>query len=253
MTEIGLWPRRYLASVFVLLVVKSKYFIVLCGFRLLMISPKHIDCPEMSDLVVLAESQSFPEYENGDKISKLHPSPGDQQWQHWLCGMSLNRSLSSARSNSTACAHDDVIKWKHFPRYWPFVRGIHRSPVNSPNKGQWRGALMFSLIYALNKRLGKQSWGWWFETTSRPLWRHCNKYRCRVRKTIQCVEGKLYCHPVYPLHSRHNGRDDVSQITSLTIVYSTVYSGADRGGGGMHRSPMAPVTNGFPSPLTEGQ
>ena len=43
--------------------------------------------------------------------------------------------------------HDDVIKWKHFPRYWPFVRGIHRSPVNSPHKGQWRGALMFSLIY----------------------------------------------------------------------------------------------------------
>ena len=41
--------------------------------------------------------------------------------------------------------HDDVIKWKHFPRYWPFVRGIHRSPVNSPHKGQWRGALMFSL------------------------------------------------------------------------------------------------------------
>ena len=23
--------------------------------------------------------------------------------------------------------HDDVMKWKHFPRYWPFVRGIHRS------------------------------------------------------------------------------------------------------------------------------
>ena len=33
-----------------------------------------------------------------------------------------------------------------FPRYWPFVRGILRSPVNSPHKGQWRGALMFSLI-----------------------------------------------------------------------------------------------------------
>ena len=26
----------------------------------------------------------------------------------------------------------------------------------------------------LNKRLSKQSWGWWFETPSRPLWRHCN-------------------------------------------------------------------------------
>ena len=42
--------------------------------------------------------------------------------------------------------HDDVIKWKHFPRYWPFVPGNHRSPVNSPHKGQWRGALVFSLI-----------------------------------------------------------------------------------------------------------
>ena len=42
--------------------------------------------------------------------------------------------------------HDDVIKWKHFSRYWPFVRGIHRWPVNSPHKGQWRGAFMFSLI-----------------------------------------------------------------------------------------------------------
>ena len=42
--------------------------------------------------------------------------------------------------------HDDVIKWKHLPRNWPFVRIIHRSPVNSPHKGQWRGALMFSLI-----------------------------------------------------------------------------------------------------------
>ena len=44
--------------------------------------------------------------------------------------------------------HDDVIKWNHFPRYWPFVRGIHRWPVNSPHKGQWRRALMFSSICA---------------------------------------------------------------------------------------------------------
>ena len=44
--------------------------------------------------------------------------------------------------------HDDVIKWKHFPRYWPFVRGIPRSPGNSPHKGQWHGALIFSMICA---------------------------------------------------------------------------------------------------------
>ena len=55
-------------------------------------------------------------------------------------------SLLTARN--IAVNHDDVIKWKHFPRYWLFVRGIHRSPVNSPHKGQWRGAFTFSLICA---------------------------------------------------------------------------------------------------------
>ena len=54
------------------------------------------------------------------------------------------RQVGSGRG--TGWPHDDVIKWKYFPRNWPFVRGIHRSPVNSPHKGQWRGALMFSLI-----------------------------------------------------------------------------------------------------------
>ena len=44
--------------------------------------------------------------------------------------------------------HDDIIKWKHFLHYWPFVWGIHRSPMNSPQKGKWSGALMFSLICA---------------------------------------------------------------------------------------------------------
>ena len=55
----------------------------------------------------------------------------------------LNRTLTGYWRVS----HYDVIKWKHFPRYWPFVWGIPRSPVNSPHKGQWRGALMFSMIY----------------------------------------------------------------------------------------------------------
>ena len=45
-------------------------------------------------------------------------------------------------------SHYDVIKWKNFQRYWTFVRGIHLSLGNSPLKGQWRGALVFSLIRA---------------------------------------------------------------------------------------------------------
>ena len=59
--------------------------------------------------------------------------------------MDCHHGAGNVRCDSS---HDDVIKWKHFPRNWPFVREIHRSPVNFPHKGQWRGALMFSLIYA---------------------------------------------------------------------------------------------------------
>ena len=50
--------------------------------------------------------------------------------------------------NDEKPSHGDVIKWTHFSRYCPFVRGIHRLPVKSPHKGRWRGALMFSLICA---------------------------------------------------------------------------------------------------------
>ena len=60
------------------------------------------------------------------------------------------RNCAHATTNFCFGAHgynDDVIIWKHFPRYWAFVWG-HRSPVNSPHKGQWGGALMFSLICA---------------------------------------------------------------------------------------------------------
>ena len=62
----------------------------------------------------------------------------------WFC---MHHDHASGET-SECYDHDDVIKWKHFPRKWPFVRGIHRWPVNSPHKGQWRGALIFSLICA---------------------------------------------------------------------------------------------------------
>ena len=63
----------------------------------------------------------------------------------------INNSLIVEQAEQTGnvkgiTSHDDVIKWKYFPHYCPFVRGIHRSPVNSPHKGQWCRALMFSLI-----------------------------------------------------------------------------------------------------------
>ena len=48
---------------------------------------------------------------------------------------------------------------------------------NSPVTGEFPSHRPVTLSFddrRLNKQLSKQSWGWWFETTLRPLWRHCN-------------------------------------------------------------------------------
>ena len=58
--------------------------------------------------------------------------------------------------------HDDVIKWKHFLRYWPFVWGIHRSPVNSPHKRPVTRSFDVFFDLRLNRRLNKQSGRRWF-------------------------------------------------------------------------------------------
>ena len=76
----------------------------------------------------------------------------------WACEKwYLTRSTS--KFIAVLFKHDDVSKWEHFPRHWPFVRGIHRSPVNSPHKGQWREALMFSLI-SINVWVNNEAGDW---------------------------------------------------------------------------------------------
>ena len=82
-------------------------------------------------------------------------------------------SFNTLRPEQNGPHHDDVIKWNHFPRYWPFVRGLHRSRWIPRTKAS--DAELWCFL-RLNKRLGKQLWGWWFETPPWSLWRHCNDY-----------------------------------------------------------------------------
>ena len=104
---------------------------------------------------------------------KMNPGACFNIWQNIYPNISESQT-PKIDNEHFALKHNDVIKWKHFLRYWPFVRGIHQSPVNSPHKGQWRGAFMFSLIMSLNKQLSKQFICWWFETPLHSLWCRCN-------------------------------------------------------------------------------
>ena len=105
--------------------------------------------------------------------------------------------------------HDDVTKWKHFPPCWPFVRLIHRSPVNSPRKGQWRGALMFSLICAwINLWLNNREVG----GLRRPRVHYgviVMYWMCR--EMVSVCQGVFF---IMTLHRRH----DISSHHTSTII-----------------------------------
>ena len=101
--------------------------------------------------------------------------------------------------------HDDVIKWKHFPRYWPFVRGIHRSPVNSPHKGQWRGALILSLICVwINSWVNNRKAG--------DLRR--NRVHCDVSVMVSDGYPILHSTPGFIFH-----RQTISKISSVNMIF----------------------------------
>ena len=81
----------------------------------------------------------------------IQPHPNFQillAWSLWIMFIFPFRDTTETTTLRSGLFHDDVIKWKHFPCYWPFMRGIHRSQMNSPHKGQGRGVFVFSLICA---------------------------------------------------------------------------------------------------------
>ena len=84
--------------------------------------------------------------------------------------------------------HDDVIKWKYFPHYWPFCVG--NSPFTNEFPSQRPVPRSFDVFFdlRLNKRLSERSWGWWIDTPSCSLWRHRNVTKTRDRdKTGSCT------------------------------------------------------------------
>ena len=68
--------------------------------------------------------------------------------------------------------------WRHQMETFSALLAIcvGNSPVTGEFRAQRPVTQSFDVFFdlRLNKRLSKQSWGWWLETQSRPLWRHCN-------------------------------------------------------------------------------
>ena len=103
-----------------------------------------------------------------------------------MCQVVTDKSLVCPVWLSKSTPHDDVIKWKHFQRYRPFVWGIHRSLVNTPPKGQWRGALTVSLICT-------QINGWANNGEAGDLRCHCAHYDGTIMSLLsgKCRESAI--------------------------------------------------------------
>ena len=110
--------------------------------------------------------------------------------------------LEMQMSNRNQCIMMTSSNGNNFPRYWPFVRGIHRSPVNSPHKGQWRGALMFSLI-------GDRINGWVNNREAGDLKRHVSTQYNRQATGLDAWASRVKCparfvshlHEIWVVHS----------------------------------------------------
>ena len=86
---------------------------------------------------------------------------------------SCNRSPAAWLRIRAYTLSDYVMKWKRFPRHWPFVRGIHPSPVDSFNKGPVIGRFMLSRLLALTGcRKTVELTAIWEVMTL--MWSHCN-------------------------------------------------------------------------------
>ena len=138
-------------------------------------------------------------------LKKFHDNPlritGRVGTYRFQCGLMCIADLHEDKMTEESFLHywhirwwrfephnDDVIKWKPFPRYWPFVRGIHRSPVTGEFPAQRAVMRSFDVFFdlRLSKRLSKQLRGWWLEMPSRTLWRHCNDTGL-TRQICDCI------------------------------------------------------------------
>ena len=125
----------------------------------------------------------------------------DRKTHHWhtLAVFGETHQIESIITYQFGYLHDNVIKWKHFPRYWPFVRGIHRSLVNSLHEGQWRGALIFSLICVWIN-------GWVNNRKAGDLRRFCAHYDVSVMQLINRCYFQSFYSGIMSFASKSNTR-----------------------------------------------
>ena len=108
-----------------------------------------------------------------------------ESWAHKPFVKLAQASISAMLWRFYTESVNKAIHLSHFPSWWrhqmeAFSALLACCAGNSPVTGEFPAqrpvTRSFDVFFdlRLNKRLSKQSWGWWFETLSWSFWRHCN-------------------------------------------------------------------------------
>ena len=118
----------------------------------------------------------------------------------YLCLVNLSKL-----DGSTNFLHIDFMKWKHFPRYWPFMRGTNGHRWFPPQRPVTRNFLDLRL----NKWLSKQSKRLWCKTPSH----HYDVIVIALSKKLTC-DGALRT-PVF-----HPCGNEAPKIAATAVMAS---------------------------------
>ena len=107
-----------------------------------------------------------------DRVTNYAALYGLFLWHHAICNKSEGCTFLICRGPA------DIAWWRHQMETLSALLAIcaGNSPVYGEFPTQRPVTRSFGVFFdlRLNKRLSKQSWGWWLETPSRSLWRQCN-------------------------------------------------------------------------------
>ena len=144
-----------------------------------------------------------PRKQSDEQTTALQVELNDSSLTWRVCNVTGNGDRDKSKindGNSLVVSHSKAMNWKRFLTWWrhqmeTFSALLAICAGNSPVPGEFPAqrpvTRSFDIFFdlRLNKRLSKQSWGWWFETLLRPLWRRCNDYWPFVREIHMSTLG----------------------------------------------------------------
>ena len=130
-------------------------------------------------------------------------------------------SCSTVLVSHVSVWRDDVMTWKRFPHYWPYVKEIHQSPVDFPSQKDSNAGFDVFLDVSLNNRFNKQPR--LIEDAMTVMWRHCYEFDQGVSGNDKNEDTWMWMYTKCKIHRNHHHSRNKYRIKNscLLVKYPT--------------------------------